>query len=40
MALGSLIKSPLYPGMDKVTQIIEKNMDDDFFSSWIAFFNT
>jgi len=23
MALGSWIKSPLYPGFDKVTQIIE-----------------
>ena len=33
MALGSWIKSPLYPGFDKVTQIIEKKMDDDFFSS-------
>jgi hypothetical protein len=33
MALGSWIKSPLYPGLDKVTQIIEKKMDDDFFSS-------
>jgi len=33
MALGSWITSPLYPGFDKVTQIIEKKMDDDFFSS-------
>ncbi|KIJ90277.1 hypothetical protein K443DRAFT_116822 [Laccaria amethystina LaAM-08-1] len=26
MALGSWIKSPLYPCLDKVTQIIEKRM--------------
>jgi len=40
MTLQSWIKSPLYPGFDKFTQIIEKKMDDDFFSSWIPFFNT
>ncbi|KIJ90963.1 hypothetical protein K443DRAFT_115827, partial [Laccaria amethystina LaAM-08-1] len=33
MALGSWIKSSLYPGLDKVIQIIEKKMDDNFFSS-------
>ena len=32
MALRSWIKFPLYPGFNKVTQMIEKKMDNDFFS--------
>ena len=40
IALISWIKAPLYPGFNKVMQMIEKKMYNDFFSSRIALCNS
>ena len=40
IALISWIKAPLYPGFNKVMQMIKKKMYNDFFSSRIALCNS